>query len=170
MNLWVFPAVAQVTFVGIEADQSAFPEQSETLRPVVVMFVYFGEAVGKGKRKKEKGKSRGKLGEIEFGENLFHFSSDIGIDSIVIVDMEKSPGDQVVSQVLGFGIGEHDITMAGHVDEREGEDIPATGFHGSGIFPDVSLQVFITEADQVGQGGGIGVPVAAAAVLEKADP
>ena len=170
VNLGIFPAVAQVAFIGVEANQPAFPDQAESLGTLIVVFMDLGEAGGEGERRKEKGKSGGELGEVEFGEYLFHFTADIRIDAVIVVDMEKSSCQQVFPQVCSLFIREDHIAVAGHVDEREGEDIAAAGFYGDRIFFDGCFQVFVAEPDQVGEGSGVGVPVAAAVVLQESDP
>ncbi len=68
----VFPAVAQVAFVGVETDEAAFVKYSEALRGFVVVFVDFGEAVVELEFLVVDLVCEGQLDELSFWKYLFH--------------------------------------------------------------------------------------------------
>lgn len=167
VNGLVLPAVAEVAFEGVEADEASFPEDAKALSGPILVLVDFGEAVFKIKSLVVNLVFEGQFDKLGFGEDLFHGGTDVGIHAVVVVDVEETAGDEVVAEVFGFEVGEDDVAVAGHVDEGVVEEVGATDFDGGVVGGEVGAEVGIAEAGQVGQGGGIGVPVAAAVVFEE---
>ena len=90
MHLDVFPSVAQVTFIGIEAYQSVTHENAESLGWFVVVFMDLGQSFGEREFFTEEGMRGRQFDKLFFREDLFHLASDIRIHSVIIIDVEKT--------------------------------------------------------------------------------
>jgi hypothetical protein len=106
------------------------------------------------------------LQEFQLGEDTLHHGPDEGVHAVVVADVEEATGDEVVAQVLRLLLGEDHVAMAGHVNERVGEQIRAAHFHDGHLGVDGRAQLRVAEFHEVGQRGGVTVPIAAAVVLQ----
>ena len=167
VDILVFPAVAKVAFPGEETDEAAFVDESVALGWFVVVFVDLGKSVGKVVALVVDRVGEGQFDKVEFGEDFFHLGNDEFFESIVVVDMQKTSANEVVAQVLRLLRGEDHVAVACHVEEWIVENL-AAAYIDLGVFK-VHLGVLVAESDEVGQGGWIGIPVAAATVFEKCD-
>ena len=165
----VFPAVAEVALPGEEADEAAFPDEAVAAGGQVVVLVDFGQAVGEVVFLVVDGVGEGEFDKVEFGKDLLHGGDDEGLDAIVVVDMEEAAADEVVAEVLGFLVREDDVAVAGHVDEGVVEQFRAAHVDHRVGGCEVHVGVGVAEGDEVGEGGGVGVPVAATAIFEQRD-
>ncbi len=101
------------------------------------------------------------------GNTFFMAGPDKGVHAVVVVDVEEAAGKEVVAEVFCFGIGEYDVAVAGHVYKGVVEEFGTAYFYGSEVGVEVGAEFFVAEAGEVGQGSGVGVPVAAAVVFEQ---
>jgi hypothetical protein len=72
MDRLVFPAVSQITFIGIEANEPSFVNETKALGRFTVVFVHFRQAVRKVVFLVINGMVKGQLNEVEFRKNLLH--------------------------------------------------------------------------------------------------
>lgn len=151
MDGGVFPAIAEVAFVGEEADQSFFPDEAEPLRPLVVVFVDFWQPGGEGVGFAVDGMVSGQFDKVQLWEHLFHLAADERFQSVVVIDMQKTAGHQVFPKVGRLLFGKDHVPVTGHVDKRQREDIAASGFDGDRLRVDVGAEGFIAIPCEVGQ-------------------
>ena len=97
------------------------------------------------------------------------FAAEGLVQAVVVVGVEEAAAEQVAAQGQALLVGEADVAVPGHVEEgvvaqrRIGgtnRDLPVGG-GDPGAFAHLG--------EEVGKRGGIGVPVAAAVVLEARD-
>ena len=131
------------------------------------MLVDFRQAVGELVLLVVDGVGEGQLDPLQFGEDAFHLGHDEVLHAVVVVDMEESASDEVGAEVLGFAVAEDHVAVAGHVEEGVVEDFITAHIHRGILWIESHLLVLVAEGDEVGEGGGVGVPVAAAAVFEE---
>ena len=142
------------------------PEESVASWREVVVLVDLGEAVGKVVLLVVDRMGEGELNEVEFGEDFFHLGDDEVFEAVVVVDVEESSCEEVVAEVEGFVVGEEDVAVACEVEEGVGEDLGTTDIDDGVLWVEVHLEVVVTEGYEVGEGGGVGVPVASATIFE----
>ena len=167
VDVGVFPAVAEVAFPGEEADEASVVEEAVGARGQVVVLVDFGEAVGEVVFLVEDGVAGWQFDKFEFGEYQLHLREDILFDAVVVVDVEESPAEQVVAEVLPFRAVECHVAVAGHVDEGVVEEFAAAHADNGIVGGEVHVGVGVAEGDEVGERGGVGVPVASTAIFEE---
>ncbi|MCY1552478.1 hypothetical protein D9M68_888750 [compost metagenome] len=61
----------------------------------------------------------GQFHKIQFRKHLFHLRTDILIQPVIIINMQKAATGQILSQIRSFLIIKYHISMAGHVNKRE---------------------------------------------------
>lgn len=170
MHGTVFPAVAQVALIGVEAHDAAFVQERERLRRLVVVLVHLGQAAAAViEDLVEDGMRERYRHELLLRKHLLHLASDEGIQAVVVVDMQEAAAGEVTAQVFGLGLAEDDVAVAGHMHERIVEDIGAADLNGGIVVPQLKRRLGVAETDEAGQRSGIGVPVAAATVFEQGD-
>jgi hypothetical protein len=83
--------------------------------------------------------------------------------------MEEAAGSEIILQGHDFFLGEIDVAVTGHVQVRMLEQVGIGDLDAlvTRCSPDIRALADLRE--QVGQGRGIRIPVAAAAVLEPSD-
>src|SRR6056297_1895506 len=99
MNFRIGPAVGQVRFVGIEENQPAFTKQSEASRRFPVMLVYFREPVGKIVNLMVNFVLKRDLYEFFIGKNLSDHLSEVLVQTIIVINVEKTPVIEIIPQV-----------------------------------------------------------------------
>ena len=133
----------------------------------VVVLVDLGEAVGEVVFLVEDGVAGWQFDKFKFGEYQLHLREDVLFDAVVVVDVEESPAEQVVAEVLPFLAVERHVAVAGHVDEGVVEEFAAAHVDYGIVGGEVHVGVGIAEGDEVGERGGVGIPVAATAIFEQ---
>ena len=165
----VFPAVTQVALPTEEADEASFPNEAVALRCFVVVFVNLGKPVGEMVLLMVDGMREGELDKLEFGKDLLHLGQDEFFKSVVVVNVQKASANQVVAKVFGFLCRKEDVAVAGDVEEGVAEDLAAADIDDGVLRLQAHVEVGIAEGDEVGQRGGVGVPVAATVVFEEGE-
>ena len=116
MYTLVFPAVAKVTFVGENAYDSSFVNQSEELGRFVVVLMNLRQTVRESIGLLENLMRIRQFHEIQLGKHLFHLWLDILSDAVVVIDVEETTRQHVVTQVLRLGSIEDHIAVTRHID------------------------------------------------------
>src|SRR5207248_5153269 len=91
------------------------------------------------------------------------------VESIVVVDVQEAAALQVLSQARDLSIAEANVAVPGDVDERI---IPKLLVHECDTrfrFIDLKRRTLANRREQVRQAGRVGIPVAAAVVLQTRD-
>ena len=167
MDVGVLPAVAEVALPAEETDQAAFVDESVAAGRQVVVFVDLGQPVGEVVFLMVYGVREGQFDKIQFGEDPFHLRDDELLEAVVVIDMQEPSADEVVAQVLRLLGGEDHVAVAGHVDEGVVEKFAAAHVHHGVVGREVHLCVGVAIGDEVGERGGIGIPIAPAAVFQQ---
>jgi hypothetical protein len=150
VNIRVFPAIPKIAFIGIETNQPAFVNQSETLGGLIVVLVDLGQAILEVILLVINGMIKGKFHEIEFRKHFFHLGPDIRIQAVIIVDVKKSACQQIIPEVLGFLFVEENIPVTGHVDKRIVEYLKTACFYRGIIFCYAGIQIVVAVFDKIG--------------------
>lgn len=170
MDFRIFPAVAEIAFIGVETNQAAVGDQPKSLRWFVIMFMDFRQTSGEGIFLLVDGMREGQFHKIELGKYTLHLRTDELIHTIVVVNMKEPAANKIVSQVLCLLRGKHHVAVAGHVNEWVIKELRTASFHHGLFSMDVGAQVLIAETDQVGKRCfQVGVPVAPAAIFQQSD-
>ena len=166
VHFGIFPAVAEVTFPGEEADEATFPDEAVALWGEVVVLVDFGQAIGELVVLMIDGVGEWELYKVEFGEDSFHLWDDELAEAVVIVDVEEAATDEVAAEVLHFAVGEEDVAVACEVEEGVVEEVGAAELYGGVLWVEAHVECLVAESDEVGQRGGVGVPIAASTIFD----
>jgi len=104
--------------------------------------------------------------KCEFWECLFHFSANKRIDAVIVANVEESSGDQIISEIAGFLVGEHHVSMAREEAKRVTVDV--CGAHlcyrlgGRQICPNMRIRIL----GQIWEGCSATIPIPAAIIFE----
>jgi hypothetical protein len=104
--------------------------------------------------------------KCEFWERLFHFSANKRIDAVIVANVEESSGDQIISEIAGFLVGEHHVPMAREEAKRVTVDV--CGAHlgyrlgGRQICPNMRIRIL----GQICEGCSATIPIPAAIIFE----
>ena len=97
VDILVLPAVAEVALPGEEAHQTSFPYEAVAFGWLVVVLVYFRQAVGEVIFLVVDGMAKGQFDKIQFGEDFLHLRHDEFAQAVVVVDVQESAADKVVA-------------------------------------------------------------------------
>ena len=165
----VFPSVAEVTLPSEEAYESTLVDECVGFWWMVVVFVDFGKAVREVVFLVEDGVREGELDPLEVGEDFLHLRHGVFFEAIVVVDVEETAAEEVGAEVVDFLGGEGDVAVAGDVDVGVVEEVAAADVDGGILRGEVHVELGVAEGDEVGEGGWVGVPIAAAAVFDESN-
>ena len=96
MHIRVLPAITQIALIGIKTDQSPLVKQTKSLWRLPVMFVNLGQSLGEIKFGVKDGVIEREFDEIQLWKYFFHGNSDIGVHTVIIIDVQKSAPQQVI--------------------------------------------------------------------------
>jgi len=102
VHIKVFPAIAQVGLIAIEAYQAAFVYEAIALGWLAIVLVYLGQAVGKGVLLMIDGIREWQFYQLQVGEDFFESRTHIGVQAVIIIYMQEATTFQVFAQVLCF--------------------------------------------------------------------
>ena len=83
--------------------------------------------------------------------------------------MQEAATDEVGAEVLYLAVAEDHVAVARHVEKGVVEDFGAAHIDGGVLRLETHLLVLVAESDEVGERGGVGVPVATATVFQEGD-
>lgn len=169
MDILILPTVAEVALPAEETNQTALVDKSIAFGREVVVFVDFGESVGEIVSLMIDGVTEGEFDEIEFGEDFLHLWHNKLTEAVVIVDMQEASSYQVIAQILSLLSGEDDIAVASDMKEGIVEYFTASHIDGGIFGVEVHMLILVAEGDEVGEGGGVGIPVATTIVAHQGD-
>ena len=101
MDFRVFPAIAEVGFIGIKTNQAAFIDQPETLWRLAVVFVYFWQSVRELKFLMINRMIKRQFNQVEFGKSVLNSVNVRSLSSMggsVEIHLDKVDGP-VLGQV-----------------------------------------------------------------------
>jgi len=125
----VFPAVAKIGIEAVKAYEAAFVNEPVAFGWPSVMLMYFREAVREIEFLVIDGVIKGQFYEVELRKYFFEGGAHIGVEAVVVVNMQEAAAFEVFAEVLRFGIAERPPAVAGHVYEGIIKDISAAYFH-----------------------------------------
>src|SRR5690606_24663375 len=128
-----------------------------------------GQAVGEAVRLLEHVVGRRKLHKFQLREYFFHFPPDVGIKAVIVTEMQKSPGNQVVTQVFCLLLRKDDVAVTGSKQERVVEQFAAARLHDGLIREKIHPRLLVAIVHQVRKGGPASIPISAAAVFQPGD-
>src|SRR5689334_25386550 len=125
MNFGIIPSIGWIRFICVINAEPAIQKQSESLRRFAIMLMGFRNAVRKFEMRMVESVRIGKLLEFLIRKNFFDLAADWFIETIIIVDIEKTSGFKISSQTFSFGFGEIHITVSCQKEKWIIEDIIA---------------------------------------------
>ena len=167
VHVGVLPSVAQVALPGEEAHQASFVDEAIAFWGMVVVFVYLGQAVGEVVFLVVDGVAEGELDEVQLGEDAFHLRHDKLAQAVVVVDVQEAAADKIVTEVLRLTVAEDHVAVTRHVEHGVVEQFGAAHVDGGILRVEPHLLVLVAEGDEVGERGGVGIPITATAVLQQ---
>ena len=163
----VFPTIAKVALVAEEAYQSAIDEQPEALRRQIVVLMDFWKSVIELIYSVVNGVAERQFNELLVRENLFHLAAHKLLNSVVVVDVQKSARRQIMAQVHHVGIRKNNVAVACQMHKWVVEKVGAANIDSGRFRIDVCADILVAVLNQIWQRCGVGVPVAAAVVFEQ---
>ena len=149
MHIEIFPAIAKVGFIAVKYHQPALINQTETLGRFPIVLVNFREPVGEFEFLVVNRVVEGQFHQFQFREHLFECRPNVGVETIIVIDMQESTALQIFSKVFGFLIGECPTAVTRHVDERVIEQLGAPYFYAALNEVKGSMELLIAECSQV---------------------
>src|SRR5687767_1248187 len=107
--------------------------------------------------------------ERALGKYARDLAAEAGVEPVVVADMQKPAAREILTEALGFPVAQLDVPVAGNVEERivpqpiiEQRDARLTPFDGQG-------RPLRDCLEQIRNARRVGVPVAAAVILQARD-
>jgi hypothetical protein len=165
----IFPAIAEVAFVGVEEYKPSLVDQAETFGGFPVVLVDLGKTFREIKFLVVDGMLKGDGDEFQLWKYFLQLDPDKFVETVVVVHMEEAAAGEIFPQICCFHVIEHHVAVARHVYIRIEEQFTASNFDDVLFGCEVQVQFLVRELDEIRERCLVGVPVAAAIVLQLGD-
>lgn len=165
----ILPAITKIGLIAVIHRKSFPHENAETLGRFSIVLVDLGNAFRKVVHHVIHRVSKRDIDKRPVGKYTLDFAPEAGIESIVVVDVQKSASREKLTEPDDLGFAKAYVSVTCNVQERIVPEPVIHERHAS--FRTINFECCTpgNSADEIGKTGWIRVPVSATIVLESGD-
>ena len=169
IDIGVFPPVPEIRLIGVVYDKPVSQKNAEPLRGQPVVLVDLGDPLWKGVHEVVNRVRQRHLNQRMVRKDARDLAAERLVHPVVVVGVQKAALLEVAPQGAELDVGEMHVPVAGHIDVRDVPQLRPGQRHHALAIGDRQRRPLAQRGQQVRQARGIGVPVAAAVVMQAAD-